>query len=229
MLGGMLSASHPEQPLLVIDTCAEQASLALLRGEVLLEERWLEERRASVTLLSEVRGMLEAHGLKLSELAGVGVVNGPGSFTGIRVGLATAKGLCEAAGVPLAAVSRLEALAEAAGLRNGFALLSAGRDQVFVRGIGDRSEGMRQAKEWLADRAEVVEAVQGRDVAVATPELQEQMAGAAAHVHLVELSARYAMAAVARCLAAGGSNLARTDANYVRSEEAIYAAKAKPR
>ncbi len=60
------------------------------------------------------------------------VVNGPGSFTGIRVGLSTAKGLAEAAGIPLIAVSRLALLANASGLPHVLAAVDAGRGEYYV-------------------------------------------------------------------------------------------------
>ena len=52
-----------------------------------------------------IRRLLEARGWKLGELSAVVVVHGPGSFTGVRVGLSAAKGLSEAASIPLIAVS----------------------------------------------------------------------------------------------------------------------------
>ena len=58
-----------------------------------------------------VRRLMEASGFRLNELAAVVVVHGPGSFTGVRVGVSAAKGLSEAGGVPLIAVSRLALLA----------------------------------------------------------------------------------------------------------------------
>lgn len=213
----------PELPagalVLVLDTCAERASVALFRGETLLSQSFLESRAASVALLGAIRSLLQVNEAALCDLACVGVVNGPGSFTGVRVGLAVAKGLCEASTVPLAAVSRLAVLGEAAGFRDGLALLGAGRDQVYAREITPRGGG----REWLASVAEVELLSAGRNVAVAQPELTLRLAPTAAFVRLVDLSASQALPAVQRCLASGGSDLPATDPNYVRNEEAIYA------
>ena len=105
--------------VLVIDTCGEVGSVALGEGEAVVASESLPARGSSSALLPAVARLLEAKGWGLAELDGVGVVSGPGSFTGVRVGLAAAKGLCEAVGLRLAAVSRLEMLAVAAGLEDG--------------------------------------------------------------------------------------------------------------
>lgn len=216
----LMSPEPPAEALvLVLDTCAERASLALFHGPVLLQESLLEERAASIALLGAMRSTLQANEVDLRDLACVGVVSGPGSFTGVRVGLAVAKGLCEASAVPLAAVSRLAVLGEAAGLVNGLALLHAGRDQVYVRDLTPGNGG----REWLASVAEIDLLCIGRDVAVAQAELAPRFAQSAAEIRTVKLTASHAFSAVQRCLAAGGSDLAATDPNYVRSEEAIYA------
>jgi tRNA threonylcarbamoyladenosine biosynthesis protein TsaB len=70
-------------------------------------------------------------GIKLSLLYAMVAVNGPGSFTGVRVGLSAVKGLAETAGIPVVAVSRLEVLARKAGLASS--ALDAHRHEVFLR------------------------------------------------------------------------------------------------
>lgn len=98
--------------LLTIDTSTSCCSVALaidgaLAGEYLLAlDRTLSER-----LLAAVDGLLNAAGLAVSELDGFGVALGPGSFTGLRVGVATAKGLALATGKPVAGFSSLAMLA----------------------------------------------------------------------------------------------------------------------
>ncbi len=207
-----------EAVILVLDACGERASLALFQGEKLLNEQVLTERAASASLLGLLRSSLERCALQPRDLRAVGVVSGPGSFTGVRVGMALAKGLCESMAIPLAAVSRLAVLAEAADLKSGFALLGAGREQVYVREVraGARSE------EALASLAAIEPGLADAAVAVASPELADRLAGRAREVRLVDLPARRAIAAVRRSLAGGGSDLARVDANYVRNEETIY-------
>lgn len=208
--------------LLIVDSCGERASLALFGGDSLLAEQTLEERTASSTLLGAVRSTLQQRGLALGELSALGVVSGPGSFTGVRVGIALIKGLSEAAALPVAAVSRLAVLAEAAGLQDGFAVLGAGRDQVYLREIG----GTADSRERLASWAELTLLAKGREVAVTTPEEQARVQLAGATARLVELRARHGVRSVRSCLADGGSDVAALDANYVRDERAIYASAA---
>ena len=149
--------------LLLIDTCGEIGSVALLKGERLMAEAALPERMASAGLLGAVRQLLADRGMALPALTAIGVVNGPGSFTGVRVGLAVAKGLSEAAGIRLAAVSRLAVLAEAGKVKQGFAALRAGRDQVYVRVV----EASERSSEHLMNIGTFAELAKGQPVVYA--------------------------------------------------------------
>src|SRR5579863_8249332 len=85
--------------LLGIDTCGPTGSVALGRrtGEAIeiLEQIELEGRSYSATLVAAVGELLAHAGAQLSELEAIVAVNGPGSFTGVRVGLSAVKGLAE--------------------------------------------------------------------------------------------------------------------------------------
>jgi tRNA threonylcarbamoyl adenosine modification protein YeaZ len=99
--------------------------------------------RASAGLLPLVAEVLAASGLTAAGLGLIAVVDGPGSYTGLRVALATAKGLALAGGCPLVGVDALAALAFAAGPVAGdvFAALPAGRGRLYggrLRWAGDR-------------------------------------------------------------------------------------------
>ena len=117
----------------------------LTDGERVLAKAEFPLRSASAVLTGELRRMLASTGIALRDLGGIGVVSGPGSFTGVRTGLAMAKGLCEVAGVPLASVSRLEVLAEAADLARG--VRSARRRPRFA--LRSRAAKHRTAHEYL--------------------------------------------------------------------------------
>lgn len=98
--------------LLAIESASERASVALLRdGEVVDARPAPPGRPASETLLPSVLALLEAHALEPGALGGIAVSIGPGSFTGLRVGVATAKGLAFGRATGVAAVPTLAALA----------------------------------------------------------------------------------------------------------------------
>ena len=98
--------------ILSLDTCNSRGSAALLRdGSVLQCSVHETEEEYSIWLPNAVEGILRAESVAWKELDVYAVVTGPGSFTGLRVGLTTAKGFAEVYGKKIAAVSRLEALA----------------------------------------------------------------------------------------------------------------------
>jgi tRNA threonylcarbamoyladenosine biosynthesis protein TsaB len=121
--------------VLGIDTCGPMGSVALGRLEAgvleVVGQIELEGRGYSATLVAAVGDLLRPAGVGLSELAAIVVVSGPGSFTGVRVGLSAVKGLAELAQIPVVAVSRLEVLAWKAGV--GSSALDAHRHEVFLR------------------------------------------------------------------------------------------------
>ena len=121
--------------LLGVDTCGLTGSVALgkLKGESVevLGETALEGRNYSATLVAAVGELLAGYGANLSQLRAIVVVNGPGSFTGVRVGLAAVKGLAEPLQIPVVAVSRLAVLAAKAGVES--AALDAHRHEVYFR------------------------------------------------------------------------------------------------
>ncbi|NJC86963.1 MAG: tRNA (adenosine(37)-N6)-threonylcarbamoyltransferase complex dimerization subunit type 1 TsaB [Desulfuromonas sp.] len=98
--------------LLTIQTATPAGSVALSDGNRLLGELFLDVRRPhGEWLLGAVDRLLGAAGMTVNDLDGFGVTIGPGSFTGLRVGLATIKGLALATGKPVAGVSTLQTLA----------------------------------------------------------------------------------------------------------------------
>jgi tRNA threonylcarbamoyladenosine biosynthesis protein TsaB len=124
--------------LLGIDTCGSPGSVALARlhGDMLatLAETELAGKTYSARLVGAIRELLAAQGAQVRDLGAIVVTSGPGSFTGIRVGLSTAKGLAEARRTPLVAVSRLAVLAHVAGTTT--AALDAGRGEFYLGEFG---------------------------------------------------------------------------------------------
>ncbi len=99
--------------ILSIDSTAKVASAALLSDATLLAETTVRIGRShSETLLPMIEGLLAMTGIRPEEIDLFACAAGPGSFTGVRIGVATVKGLAFGRGVPCAAVSSLEALAE---------------------------------------------------------------------------------------------------------------------
>ncbi len=98
--------------LLTIQTASPAGSVALNDGEQLLAEFNLDSRKTPTEwLLPAIDDLLVKTGLTKDSLDAIGIVRGPGAFTGLRVGLATAKGLALALGCPLLGVSSLQCLA----------------------------------------------------------------------------------------------------------------------
>ncbi len=98
--------------ILALDTSTLAATMALVDdSEVLAESNLPPGRTHSTTLLPEIRRILKDRALEVRDLDLIAVGLGPGSFTGLRIGLAAAKGLAWAAGKPLVGVPTLDALA----------------------------------------------------------------------------------------------------------------------
>ena len=122
--------------ILAADTSGKNGSLALVRLEAesshTLELVSLEGGNFSAQLVPQISALLSRHNLSKSEIDGFAAASGPGSFTGLRVGLAAIKALAEILEKPIAAVSLLEAVARAAGSEgNVLAALDAGRGEVY--------------------------------------------------------------------------------------------------
>jgi tRNA threonylcarbamoyladenosine biosynthesis protein TsaB len=112
---------------LAFDTATSVATAALVRDGEVLGER----ASRAVRVLADADDLLREAGTDRSELGGIVVGVGPGSFTGLRLGLATARGLAFALDLPVAGVPTLDALA--AGAPGALPIIDAGRREVFTR------------------------------------------------------------------------------------------------
>ncbi len=203
--------SEAMQRLLLIDTCGETAGIALCLGPRVVAAKDLMAGEASAQIVAAVRRLLQQAGWDMAELDAVSVVGGPGSFTGVRTGMAAAKGFCEAASLRLAVVSRLAVLADAAALNDGLAVLDAGRGELYVRDAGS-------GREWVCA---VDDLPMTASIVVAEPRVAERLV--AREPVLYPLHVGDALPVVLRRLASGGSDVALSEANYVRGEQNIYA------
>jgi tRNA threonylcarbamoyladenosine biosynthesis protein TsaB len=119
--------------ILAIDTTHQWGSLALARGNEILEETELEAPEGFAHVVyGHLGALLERHGVRLSEVACFASAGGPGSFTGVRVGLACIKGLAEACGKPAVAVSNLQAMAWFGSAPLRAAVMDARRGEVYA-------------------------------------------------------------------------------------------------
>ncbi len=217
--------------LLGIDTCGPMGSVTLgrLEGESVetLDTIELEGRSYSTTLVAAVGDLLSRHNLHLGRLHAIVVVNGPGSFTGVRVGLSAAKGLAEVHGIPVLAASRLEVLAWKAG--TGSSALDAHRHEAYLRIESTAAE----ARELLAGRQELAD-LEERPARVAVCEdAAEALLGEAwPGIEIVKVQPPTAPDALQLCAARvvreDFADLALLDGHYLRRSDAeIFGEKAK--
>lgn len=110
MLRLMTHADGSSQPLLlVLDTTSSRCAVALARGNRIIAELGIETPGHTAHLImTDVAALLERVGVGPRDLTAIGTLTGPGSFTGIRVGLATVKGLAHSLGLPVVTATTLE-------------------------------------------------------------------------------------------------------------------------
>jgi tRNA threonylcarbamoyladenosine biosynthesis protein TsaB len=216
--------------ILLIHTAGNEGSVALADTafpKAIVATESLPGRTSSEKLVPAIRRLLEARGWKLDELASVVVVHGPGSFTGVRVGLSAAKGLSEAANVPLIAVSRLALLAASVdgGGAPVHAVLDAGRGQFYY---GEYA-GRRCVREELLSLQALLEAVVPGTVAVSEAKVAEALAGISIHRTDEPLAGDALPFALDRIDSGDFEDTATLDANYLRRTDLEIFAKPAPR
>ena len=215
--------------ILAIDTATQVSSVAVLKEGRLLAELTMQGKLThSETLLPHIEQVLKMAAVAKEELTGIAVSNGPGSFTGLRIGLAAAKAMSYVLGIPLVGVSTLQALAyqlPAPGVRV-MCLLDAQKGNAYV-----------ESYRWENNSLQVVDSVQVAkitDIVAACANMNEQviLLGDAVQKKVagkLELPANVSVALPhivmprAACVAMlGQAKLAAGDADNVMDLEPVY-------
>ena len=171
---------QPEHIILAIDTSTEHAGLALAVGDKVSVRSWPAGRTQTTSILPAIDGMLSDAGLAPGDLSAVVVATGPGTFTGLRVGMSIAKGIVLARGIPIIGIPTLDiAAASAPDAPDRIAILPAGRGRVvwqrFVAGDDHQPRNTTLAG--------FIEELAGAPDALVIGELGEDQQAAVAAVH----------------------------------------------
>ncbi|HZQ67465.1 MAG TPA: tRNA (adenosine(37)-N6)-threonylcarbamoyltransferase complex dimerization subunit type 1 TsaB [Terriglobales bacterium] len=212
--------------LFAADTSGKNGSIALARGNRdgtcdVLEVVPLQGGTFSAQLIPQMMSLLSAHQVKKADLGAFAVVSGPGSFTGLRVGLAAVKALAEVLGRPIVTVSLLEAVAwlgSSPGTRT--AVLDAGRNEAYVGRFRISDSAAETIEEKLIRQSELHSAL-----GTITTSDQKIADAAAANGVSVEMIAAPRADSIARIgwkkLLAGTTVAPESlDANYIRRSDA---------
>lgn len=216
--------------VLAIDTSGRHGSVALGRGDrdtfEVLQLVMLEGGTYSARLMPTIALLLEQNHFDKENVDGFVVVSGPGSFTGLRVGLATVKGLCEVLQKPLATVSMLEALAvaRASAGQKVTSVLDAGRGEVYVGEYQVTGEAAKRIREYMAKLSDF--AAEGKTI---SGELLTPDASVADHLRLTTVNIQtvaplqadeIGRIGIRKLLAGDVADLASVDVNYIRRSDA---------
>ena len=164
--------------LLAFETSAKAASVALFDGEKLLGESYQNTGLThSQTLMLMAEDLMKNCGATVGDLTGVAVAAGPGSFTGVRIGVSAAKGLAWGRDLPCWGVSTLEAMALGLGLQEGYILptMDARRAQVYTALFYAKNGAVSRVFEDKAIALAELKEKLPADQAIALAELKEKL------------------------------------------------------
>lgn len=216
--------------LLSIDTSGRSGGITLAEGTGnffrILESAPIAGGTFSAQLVPTLASLLQKHGCVVGDLDGFVAVSGPGSFTGLRVGLSAIKGLAEVLKKPIAVVSLLEALALLSGKQGRvLAALDAGREEVYFGIYQIQGDQNSQLCERLLSYPEFLATIQKENSSeTMTSDDSIVQLGVSAEVR-IQKAERPESAAVARLglrklLAGETVDVERLDANYIRRSDA---------
>ncbi|MDR1927504.1 MAG: tRNA (adenosine(37)-N6)-threonylcarbamoyltransferase complex dimerization subunit type 1 TsaB [Oscillospiraceae bacterium] len=200
-----------------VDSASQSASAALVRAGALLGECFAcTARKHSAVLLPMIEQLFAQTGLGLEQVDRFAVTNGPGSFTGVRIGVSLVKGLAQARGKPCAGVSTLKALAYPAADREGLlcCALDARRGQVYAAVFAVRHGGVQRL---CPDEALATDALEQRLLSLGGGEQPVTFLGDGAALCLAAMrpNAAWSLASPLLCAPRGyGAALAAGEADY---------------
>ncbi len=213
--------------LLAADTSGKYGSIALARcgadaGCEVLEVVPLIGGTFSAQLVPQIAALLAKHGFSKQDIGAFAVASGPGSFTGLRVGLAAIKALAEVLGKPIAAVSLLEAVAIAGRVRGRVvAALDAGREEIYAGEyeIGNVSTLLRER---LLTREEFLAAADGHTVVTPDNNVADAVRGKGLQVEEIERPRSDVIARLGWKKVSAGETVSpeALEANYIRRSDA---------
>jgi tRNA threonylcarbamoyladenosine biosynthesis protein TsaB len=216
--------------IIAIDTSGRKGSVALCRGDgdsfEVLQLTSLEGGTYSAQLIPVISRLLGERDLDKKSVDGFVVVSGPGSFTGLRVGLATVKGLCEVLQKPLATVSMLEAVALTYGRpgETATSVLDAGRGEVYVGEYLVSAGSAAVVRECIAKLDEFTQDARAMIGDLLTPDasIAEPLRAANLNMNLIApLQAdQIGRIGLRRLLAGDVADAATVDVNYIRRSDA---------
>jgi tRNA threonylcarbamoyladenosine biosynthesis protein TsaB len=219
--------------LLATDTSGTNGSLALAhcqpgRDPEMIELVPLAAGAFSAQLVPEIRALLEKHHFTRHDLGGFAVASGPGSFTGLRVGLAAIKGFAEVLEKPIAAVSLLEAAAfESRAPRQILVALDAGRKEVYVGEFASQGQEQRALFESLVSREQCFRRAASRTLVTPDRELAEAALAEGLEVEEVRRPKSDVIACLGWRKIQSGETVSpeNLEANYLRRSDAEIFAK----
>jgi tRNA threonylcarbamoyladenosine biosynthesis protein TsaB len=223
--------------IVAVDTSGRKGSVALCRGDgdsfEVLQLTSLEGGTYSAQLLPRIAETLQQNNLNKTNVDGFVVVSGPGSFTGLRVGLSTVKGLCEVLQKPLATVSMLEALVLTHGPagESAIAVLDAGRGEIYVGEYRLDSGHATLVREFIAKLDEFAAQLPAVSGELLTPDAKvaEQLQAANRNVILVAPvnAGEIGRIGLRKLMAGETADPATIDVNYIRRSDAEIFSTAK--